>query len=65
MSKYDIYYGEFFVCRDCSFKFSKLGGQANFEMEGSCPSCEGDIDYLPIEEIEKYLSELKDELKYL
>lgn len=62
---YSIYYRNFFKCTDCDFKFSQLGGQANYEMEGSCPSCSGDIDYLSVKGIETYLNDLKNELKYI
>lgn len=62
---YRIYYRSFFKCVECDFKFSQLGAQANYQMEGSCPSCSGDIDYLPVKGIEKYVKELKEELEYL
>lgn len=62
---YSVYYRGFFQCKDCGFKFSQLGAQANFEIEGYCPSCEGDIDYLSVEGIEKYVNEIKKELEYL
>lgn len=65
MNKYEIYYGEFYVCEDCNFIFSGLGGQANYEMEGGCPSCDGDFDYLPVNGIEEYVTALKKELKYI
>lgn len=65
MSRYQIYYGEFYVCEECSFKFSGLGGQANYEMEGGCPSCSGDFNYLSVSGIEEYVTTLKSELKYL
>ncbi|ARK28754.1 hypothetical protein [Halalkalibacter krulwichiae] len=62
---YSIYYRTFFVCRDCDFKFSLLGAQAKYEVEGYCPCCEGDIDYLSVKGIEKYLKGLKGELAYM
>lgn len=62
---YSIYYRTFFVCRECAFKFSKLGEQANYDIEGCCPSCDGDIDYLSVKGIEKYIKDLREELKYL
>lgn len=62
---YSIYYRSFFYCQDCDFKFSQLGAQAKYVMEGCCPSCGGDIDYLSVNGIEKYVGQLKEELRYL
>lgn len=62
---YSIYYRSFFRCTECDFKFSQLGAQAKYEIEGVCPSCSGDIDYLSVKGIETYVNELKSELRYL
>ena len=62
---YQMYYRTFFYCRDCEFKFSLLGAQARYEMEDTCPSCGGDLDYLSVKGIEKYVKELKEELAFM
>lgn len=61
----DVYRTAFFKCTECNFKLSLLGAQNQYELEGFCPSCEGNLDYMSTREREEYVKEIKDEMKYM
>lgn len=55
----------FLYCKECGFVWTTLG-QANFEMEGTCPACcETNFDYAPKEVREKFIKGFKEELEAL
>ena len=62
---YSILYRAVFKCTSCGFMFSKLGGQATYEIEGYCPSCGEDVDYASKADIKNHVENLAFDLKYL
>ena len=52
----------FMECNDCGFVFTTLG-QANFDMEGLCPSCgDNNLEYASEQSRKKFIEGVKDEL---
>lgn len=58
-----IYARGFFKCTDCGFMLNILG-QATKQPE-TCPCCQSDLDYASNKDREKYIEDLKGELKYM
>lgn len=53
----------FFQCKECDFVFTTLG-QANYMIEGSCPSCgEYELDYASESKRKDFIEGVKNELE--
>ncbi|QQO41028.1 hypothetical protein 015DV002_73 [Bacillus phage 015DV002] len=60
----NIYRDCFFVCDDCEFKLSLLGGNGSHLPE-DCPCCGGDLDYMSKSTREQYVKDLMKEIKFM